>query len=148
MSGPEIYTSPYPFIADTYSTWESDGCGSAMPVEYETWRPGVRWEDRPDPRASRSEYPGEFSHIQVPECDAVGSITITVVSRYRPPGFQERVFYTRQFTDPDGKTFGKGKLFCVTANTFKRRKKGWWLDARFQLSELGKSLIEDAAVAA
>ena len=144
MSEPEVFTTPFPFIADTYTQMNYDG-GRPYETEEETWRPGVRWEDRPDPRAARSEYPGEYSHIQVPECDAIGEIIITVVSRYRPPGFQERVFYTRQFRDPDGKTFGKGKLFCVTANTFKRRKKGWWLDQPYQLSDLGLSLIEVAA---
>lgn len=138
----EVFTSPFPFIADTYTRVNYDG-DRPYETEEETWRPGVRWIDIVVKGDGWVDDGG-----QIPEADAIGQITITVVSRHRPAGYQERVFYTRQFTDPDGKTFGKGKLFCVTANTFKRRKKGWWLDQPYQISDLLQDASEAASCAA
>lgn len=130
MQTPEIYRAPYPF------KWSTFGFGD---YEHETWVPGVNWEERASRRSPHYD-PETYA-----ECDGIGEIEITVVSRYKPPGFRERVFYTRQWIDPDGKRFGAGKLFCVTGPTFNRRKKGWWIPVPYELSDLGKTLLEDAA---
>jgi hypothetical protein len=45
---------------------------------------------------------------------------LTVVETFKPGRFPTRVFYTRQFIDPDGKTFGKSRLHIVTLEKFRR----------------------------
>lgn len=98
-------TAPYPFVRDTYLDL-SDG------TERPCWRPGVEW--RPVGPDSSDAF-----------ADGMGTISLTEVGRYKPPGFPERVFYTRKFTDPDGKVFGKNKLHIASAVKFKRLCNGY-----------------------
>lgn len=47
---------------------------------------------------------------------------------HQPPDtrpYQSRVFFTRQWTDPDGATFGKRGLHVVTIEKFRRLCRGY-----------------------
>jgi len=77
-----------------------------------TWRPGVEFD---------TDNQGNTSAA----ADGIGAAIFTVVDIHRPGKFPARVFFTRQWRDPDGKTFGKGKLHIMTAQAFKRRLRGY-----------------------
>lgn len=98
----------FPFVADVFSGHDVDG-----PYQEDTWRPGVR---------SIDVYPDDSEFV----ADAEGEMILTVVDIYKPGKYPERVFYTRSWVDPDGKEFGKGKLFIATTPTFKRRASGYY----------------------
>jgi hypothetical protein len=107
----DTFTIAYPFVRDTFL----DVLGEfedGYPVERPTWKPGTRSED------IGPEDAAEFA-------DAIGSATFTVIGAYRPGRFPTRVFFTRQFTDPDGKAFGKGKLHIKTLGQFRRLTSGY-----------------------
>lgn len=104
---PEVYEVRYPFVRSTYSRFDVDeeGFGS---VDEPTWKPGVRNED---------VYPDDCIAV----ADGVGLMRLTVVSRHTPsPKYRERVFFTREWVDPDGRTFGKKTLRMLGAQAFKR----------------------------
>lgn len=104
---------PYPFVRSTYQEIDEDEGGVTF-NERPTWKPGTRFED--------------VGHGDV-ECyaDAIGRMVLTVVDVHKPGRFPTRVFYTRQWIDPDGKRFGKtGKLHIATVDAFRRRAGGYW----------------------
>jgi hypothetical protein len=103
----ETYSVEYPFVRETVELFDYDG-----PTKTETWRPGVRHE--PD---------GFDGAISV--ADAHGEMLLTVESIHRPGRFPERIFYTRQWKDPDGKLFGKGSLRITTTVAFRRMLAGY-----------------------
>jgi hypothetical protein len=103
----DVTTISYPFVRDTFS--EYDG---ADYVETPTWKPGIRFED------IGPEDVGALA-------DALGAATFTVVDVFKPGSFPTRVFFTRQFTNPDGKVFGKGGLHIVTLEKFRRLTRGY-----------------------
>lgn len=108
----EVFTVPHPFVRDTWHGLDMDEAGireHAVP----TWRPGTRAEESADPNA----YYGEQSVVNV--ADAMGAQELTVVGVYRPGRFPTRVFYTRQWRDPDGKSFGKTKCRISTVPAFR-----------------------------
>lgn len=53
-----------------------------------------------------------------------GRKIITEVSRYTPPGYREKVFFTAEYFDPDGVKCGRKKLQMLGAEAFKRRLSG------------------------
>lgn len=57
--------------------------------------------------------------------DDWGHMLITEIHRVSIPGFEDRIFYTRQWRGPDGETFGKRGLRCKGARAFKQMLKGW-----------------------
>lgn len=66
------------------------------------WRPGAWNVDSEDGEVFTS-------------CTAIGRVKFTVVSVHRPPGFQERVFFKREFTTPEGDRYTSGRLMnCIT----------------------------------
>jgi hypothetical protein len=92
---------PYPFVRCKVEIFDGEG-----PATIDSWRPGTEdWSD----------YYHERRYA-----DAMGTMTLTEVSRHKPGKYPERVFYTRKFTTPDGTTFGKGALRVTTAGAFKR----------------------------
>ncbi len=92
----------YPFVRDKYEEWAEDG--SAL---RETWSPGVVFEwISPEDTA--------------PFADAEGQMILSVVDVFKPGKFPTRVFYTRQFIDPDGKIFGNTRLHICTLEKFRR----------------------------
>lgn len=101
----------HPFIREAITLWDEDGGTEVM-----SWRPGIR-----------SEAVGGAPDDPIVEniADGIGSQTLTVVDVHRPGRFPTRVYYTRKWTDPSGKTFGKGKLHITVKSAFKRIIRGF-----------------------
>jgi hypothetical protein len=122
---PVTITRPYPFVRATY---DETGEGKHL---VPTWNPGVHRREWVDANGSSSE-----ERI----ADGVGEIRLTLVSVHRPGGFPTRVFYQRQWTSPNGKLFGRNRLYVTTLAQFKQIARGYRYD--YQLS--GPS-VEDVA---
>lgn len=114
-------SAPYPFVRETVSMFDGDGA-----TDVETWRPGTRSD------MTFARY-GETQIV----ADAMGQIELTVVSVHRPGKYPTRVFFTRQWVDPDGKRFGKKKLRMTTVNAFLALAKGYRHD--FELVKVEKA---------
>lgn len=97
----------YPFVREATTLLDEEG-----PYETETWRPGTRF----------APVPPDYSESVA---DAMGEMQITIVSTHKPGRFPTRVFYTREWVDPDGKRFGKPKLHTATAATVTRMLNGY-----------------------
>lgn len=112
----DTFDVPHPFIreADTHTEFDADGFSSR---EVSSWRPGVRNEP---------VYPDDAECV----ADAMGAQLITVVGTYRPGKFPTRVFFTRQWRDPDGKVFGRGKLHITTLGCFRGLLRGYRVEFR------------------
>lgn len=100
------HSAAYPFCRDTAYLPDEDGM-----AEVPTWRPGTRNEHIDD----------DFWIA----ADAMGEMLLTVVGVYKPGRFPTRVFYTRQWKDPEGKVFGKGKLHITTQQHFRSLLRGY-----------------------
>lgn len=87
----EVFERDHPF------TWAVENKGDPD-HETERWRPGA-WE-------TKYIYPDDACAL----AHGVGRVRFTVVSTHRPPGYQNRVFYKRQFFTPDGKPYTSGNL--------------------------------------
>lgn len=72
------------------------------------WRPGTR----PDADGL------DFAH-------AVGAQEMEVVSLHQPGKYQHRVFFTRQWVDPDGNRFGKAGLRVASIRKFRALVAGY-----------------------
>lgn len=108
-----MFVVPYPFSRDTWREHDSDleGVGG---IEVPTWKPGPHYENRETAWSRR----GEEAPDVVSVADGMGAQVITVVGVYRPGRFPTRVFYTRQWRDPDGKLFGKSGCHSLTVAPF------------------------------
>lgn len=104
------FTTSYPFVRSTY--FDGD---DLIP----TWRPGVRFELLPDE--------GEES-----VADGVGEMHLHVVSTHKPGRYPERVFYIRQWRDPDGHVFGSPSLKIASIHKFRRLTAGYAFPYRLQ----------------
>lgn len=93
--------------------WHKELAGSDERGDYYRWRPGIRWCDR--------NYDGGSEAI----ADGVGAMLLVEVGRYTPPGYRERVFYTRQFVLPSGEAVGRPKLKVIGAAGFTRLRQGY-----------------------
>lgn len=111
----QVFEVPYPFVQDT---WVEHYVGEDGPTtdEVPTWKPGPRNEMRTAPY-------GEEYYPSV--ADAMGTQVLTVVGIYRPGRFPTRVFFTRQWRDPDGKVFGKLKCRIATLAAFAALTQGY-----------------------
>lgn len=101
----------HPFMRDTFDGFDSDG-----PFRLACWRPGVYFEERLVP---------PDGHYTDCYADAVGKQILTIVSVHKPGRWPTRIFYTREWEDPDGKRFGKAKLFCRSAAAFRILTNGY-----------------------
>jgi hypothetical protein len=101
---PGVFSIPYPFVRETFLRYGEE--------EIESWRPGVRFELVP---------PDDSEAV----ADGLGRQLLTVVSAHKPGRYPERIFYTRGWEDPTGKTFGKPRLLVATADKFRRLTKGY-----------------------
>jgi hypothetical protein len=106
----------YPFMRVEYlepigPRWPADE-GDVRPAP--SWRPGTESRTGGDPDGD-----GYLA------ADAVGVMTLTVVSVHRPGRYPTRVFYTRSFTSPAGRTFGKPRLRIATLEKFRRLARGY-----------------------
>jgi hypothetical protein len=90
----------HPFIREKHLYTDEEGS-----TEHNQWRPGVRATDN-GPEGSTCE------------ADGVGFQILTVVSLHKPGRYPARVFYTRRWRDPDGREFGKQKLYCKAVAAF------------------------------
>lgn len=112
-----VFAVPYPFVRDLYDE------GGDPPVP--TWRPGVRYELLPPDGGEEAV------------ADGVGEMHLRVVSTHKPGRYPERVFYVRQWQDPDGHVFGASVLRIATINKFRRLAAGYAFSYRLQ-EEQGK----------
>ena len=80
-------------------------------LTYYGWKPGIRWEDGFQDRDAVA--------------DGMGAMLIVEIGRYTPPGYRQRVFYTRQFVLPNGTLVGRPKLRVMGAAGFTRLCKGY-----------------------
>lgn len=107
----DIIEVKFPFIRDTFEEYDVDDGGTHT---VHNWRPGV--ESQPMP--PYGEYSDYFA-------DGVGLMTLEVIGRHKPGKYPERVFYVRQWIDPDGNRFGKTNLRITSAANFTRLCKGY-----------------------
>ena len=103
----QVFAAWYPFRRDKVTLWDVDG-----PADTPTWVPGTRSEYVP-PDTAEDVY------------DGAGKILLTVVSVHRPGRYPLRVFYTRQWEDPNGRRFGKNGLRITTQAAFRRLANGY-----------------------
>lgn len=113
-SAGQVVRIVYPFVRDTYTQFDEEG-GVTVP----TWRPGVRYE-----------VCGPYGEDAEAVADGEGEAEFTVVDTFKPGRFPERVFLTRRFVNPDGKTFGKGKLHIWTLEKLRRLSRGFQVPYR------------------
>lgn len=111
------YVVRYPFVRSEVELPLNDPEATEI-VTVKGWRPGVDFVQYGDDHDACA--------------DAFGEMLLTVVSLHKPGRFPVRVFYTRQWKDPDGKVFGKGALRIATQEKFRRISKGYrhelWID--------------------
>jgi hypothetical protein len=111
---PETIEVPYPFVMDAYNGVDEEGQGFST----ESWRPGTK-----PVTVSVDEIFGDISQYIA---QGMGHMLIRVVKVVRlPKHYKTRVFYVRQWRDPDGKVFGKTALKVATADAFKRLLNGF-----------------------
>ncbi len=115
----EAFHVKYPFIKGWFEPLESDGDGVGKNV-LKGWRPGI--DATPDEGGTL------FAHGE-------GHMVLTVVSTHKPGKYPERVFYVRQWTDPDGKTFGKRGLRMTTVYAFRNLLNGYRYSYELQETE-------------
>ncbi len=97
----------YPFIRTTYDSYdELEGTHAKLP----TWQAGVGGMDF-------NGYSGTFRAFGA---NAEGQMILTIVSIHKPGKYPERIFYTRQYRDPDGKIYGKTNLKIMATRSLKR----------------------------
>lgn len=113
-----VYTVPFPFVREEVELPPDDPEATTM-AKVMSWRPGVRFEARHDDTEAVA--------------DGMGAMLLTVVDVHKPGRFPTRVFFTRQWRDPDGKVFGRTNLRIMTLDAFRRRQRGYMHD--FSLEE-------------
>ncbi|WP_020476222.1 hypothetical protein [Zavarzinella formosa] len=103
----QVFEFSYPFFHEEVELFDGESTYKTL-----SWRPGVRHELTAygDPLAV---------------ADGVGSQIVTVVSVHKPGKFPERVFFTRQWKNPEGKVFGKTKLRVKTSPDFRKLVAGY-----------------------
>lgn len=107
------YAAWHPFIRGSYlepDGYDEPASGALFqaPQPHATWQPGWSYEAcGPHGEDSEEVWGGEGVQLR------------TIVSIHKPGRFPTRVFYTRQWRDPDGKVFGKTSLRVVVAPTFR-----------------------------
>lgn len=100
----KTYEVACPFVRDVFDWYDSEG-----PTQTLTWKPGIVWEHEGD----------AIAH-------GMGKVIYRVVDVHTlPRPYPPRVFFTRKWVSPDGKTFGSGKLRIMTREAFARRLSGY-----------------------
>lgn len=93
------FSVPYPYVRD-------DETGEPR------WRPGTR--------------PEQIATDEVENmADGVGAQELEVVSLHQPGKYQHRVFFKRQWVDPDGNRFGKAGLKVASIRKFRALAAGF-----------------------
>ncbi len=117
MTAPAIeagkeYRAAFPFVRTTYEAAPEDPEEWGAPIERPTWRPGVEHEQ------TNNGDSWSFAH-------ADGEVAYSVIATFRPGKYPARVFYLRNWIDPDGKRFGKNNLRITTIQNFRLMLKGY-----------------------
>lgn len=108
----KTYNVRYPFVLEDVELPPDDPEATQM-AKVKSWRPGVKWEQ-------------DDEYSDAAACaDAFGEMLLTVVDVHKPGRFPTRVFYTRQWKDPNGRVFGKGGLRITTLERFRRISRGY-----------------------
>ena len=106
--GQTIEVPNYPFVRFVFHGCDNDG-----PFVDDGWRPGCEID-------TNDEGVRDYS------ADALGAMLLEVVQVVSLPGnFAPRVFYVRQWRDPDGKVFGKRLCRVTTVSAFSKLLKGY-----------------------
>jgi hypothetical protein len=117
--------------------WHKELAGSDHKGMWYRWRPGIRWE----------ECDGDREAV----ADGIGAMLLTEIGRYTPPGYGQRVFYTRQFELPSGEAVGRPKLRMMGAAGFTRLCRGYrytygvtdaMADARMDFAAFEDAVVE------
>ena len=111
-----VFKVTYPFMRIEYEKTEWDDEGAAGSV-IKSWKPGVEYVPS-----------GPYGEDSEGVCDGEGWMVLTVVDVFKPGKYPARVFFTRQWVDPEGRTFGKNNLRIMTLPAFKRRAAGWFAE--------------------
>ena len=115
----------------------TDSRGKTDDCRFLSWRPGVflevtydtGWGDYPEPNEGAV-------------ANGMGKMLLAEIDRHAlPKPYQARVFYTRQWQDPDGRVFGKKQIRIITAGGFTHLCDGW----RHEFALDPKALEEDVA---
>ena len=86
-----------------------------------SWRPGVDLQE-----IMRYGFGGHPEPDDYFVANGMGKMLLTEIDRHQLPGrYATRVFYTRQFQDPDGRVYGKKQLRIITAGGFTTLCDGW-----------------------
>jgi hypothetical protein len=111
-----VFKVAYPFMRIEYEKTEWDGGGVAESV-ISSWKPGCEYVPR-----------GPYGEDSEGVCDGEGWMVLAVVAVFKPSKYPARVFFTRQWVDPEGHQFGKNNLRIMTLQAFKRRAAGWFAE--------------------
>lgn len=102
------YEIECPFVREAYTDYNEGG-----PFEAQTWRPGVIWEECS---------PEDVEAV----ADGLGKVLYTVVRVAElPRPYPARVFFVREWIDPNGKRFGRRCLRIMSIGAFRRRLAGY-----------------------
>jgi hypothetical protein len=112
----DVFEHAYPFVRSTYTERDEEGA-TAVPC----WKPGTRTEPGDTTYTFGDLSCRDTKHV----ADAIGAQIITVVGRFKPGRFPERIFFTRKWRDPDGKEFGKGGCRIATIGKFRSLTNGY-----------------------
>ena len=117
---PAEITVVYPFIKAPHTLLDEDGWYTAM-----SWRPGTV-----EPKTH--EYPEHCAeHYRVAHGE--GHMLLRLIQQVAlPKPYRARVFYVRQWRDPDGKEFGKRLLRLCTVQVWKSLCSGYRFPYRVQ----------------
>ena len=96
----DVYEIDYPFQALFDCPWGS------------RWQPGCR---------SEHVYPDDSELVS----DAMGKMVVSIVDVHKPGKYPTRIYFTRQWKDPDGKVFGKTGLHIKTCQWLTKRLDGF-----------------------
>lgn len=87
-----------------------DGEGGSYKVN--TWNPGTL-------------HTYDMNENDIFFAEGEGRMILTIIDIHKPGRFPTRIFYTRQWIDPDGKVFGKTNLNIKTEQGFKNICNGY-----------------------
>lgn len=103
----QVFEHSYPFVRDTYTDLDNEGCHEVL-----SWKPGIAYV---------MCGPDDAEAV----CEGEGKQVLTVVDVHKPGRFPTRVFYTRKFITPDGKSFGRKNLHITTVQAFRAKANGY-----------------------
>jgi hypothetical protein len=124
MRAGDVFRVKYPFVRCEVDVADADPEGQGF-ATIRSWKPGVEF-------VALGPYGEDAEAI----CHAEGEMVLTVVDVFKPGRFPARVFFTRQWVSPEGKTFGKCGLHITTAPAFKRRAARYMHEYRVAAEEM------------